>query len=92
MNPDWLFNLTGDTIDIQDNENDSDIEFDQHPDPVYDPKSTTVSRDSGIPLEYNMRNGSSGDYYDEENGYFYDTAWSAVVTEGKLIFSAHIRT
>ncbi|XP_066156284.1 A disintegrin and metalloproteinase with thrombospondin motifs 3-like [Euwallacea fornicatus] len=78
---DWLFNLTGDTIDIHGNESEGDIEFDYHHShrPDYDPHNP--GRDK-IPLEY-LRKGTLGEYGDEEqeNGYFYDTAWSAVITE-----------
>lgn len=92
LSADWLFNLTGDTIDIHGNESDADIEFDHHRFPISDGVDSTSpdkggSADAKIPLEY-LRKGSGGEY-DEENGYFYDTAWSAVITEGKLFL--HVR-
>ncbi|CAG9769262.1 unnamed protein product [Ceutorhynchus assimilis] len=85
LSADWVFNLTGDTIDIQGNESDPDIEFYHNPYPLADgadSKETDKPKteDSKIPLEY-LRNGSIGEY-DEASGYFYDTAWSAtVITE-----------
>ncbi|KAH1022499.1 hypothetical protein HUJ04_011892 [Dendroctonus ponderosae] len=75
---DWLFNLTGDTIDIEENYGDFDISSDHSINESND--SRYENADTEIPLEY-LRKAASGSY-DEENGYFYDTAWSAVITEG----------
>lgn len=76
---DWLFNLTGDTIDIDGNDDgDVDTDFDRSLNESSDSRQGYAETE--IPLEY-LRKGASGSY-DEENGYFYDTAWSAVITEG----------
>ncbi|KAL1491581.1 hypothetical protein ABEB36_012156 [Hypothenemus hampei] len=82
----WLFNLTGDTIDIQNDENDEvDIHINFHDSSGSRSKNDsgkTLDRDRKIPLENLRKNfGSYTGEYDEENGYFYDTAWSAVITE-----------
>ncbi|XP_018568687.1 A disintegrin and metalloproteinase with thrombospondin motifs 3 [Anoplophora glabripennis] len=81
--PQWLYNLTGDTIDIDDNAGD---ELEQ----VFD---EDISSSNGGEHDMNVTGGNSSpaeipvpfservnhreqlDY--EENGYFYDTAWTA---------------
>ncbi|KAF7281742.1 hypothetical protein GWI33_004301 [Rhynchophorus ferrugineus] len=78
--PDWMFNLTGDTFDILGNESDSDVDLDHHHHSgqgiVNETERKTDNGSTEIPMEY-LRGGSSGGY-DEENGYFYDSAWSAL--------------
>ncbi|XP_030754614.1 A disintegrin and metalloproteinase with thrombospondin motifs 2-like isoform X1 [Sitophilus oryzae] len=90
-NPDWLFNLTGDTFDIPGDDPDTDFElrrYQHHQDgplPASDVtslnKTLPENDESEIPLEY-LRKGPSAEgvdrRYDEENGYFYDSAWSAL--------------
>lgn len=83
--PDWLFNLTGDTIDIHGNESDVDLEFDHYrhdqsrDSDVTGSSKKNVNGELEIPMEYLSRGeGSTSGDDDEQNGYFYDSAWSAL--------------
>lgn len=84
-----MYNLTGDTIDIGDNEGD---EFDQ----VFDEDISSgngeerdmnvTGGDSSpfeIPVPFSGRGWHRGQLDYEENGYFYDTAWTPDSVQSK---------
>ncbi|KAG5862850.1 hypothetical protein JTB14_022455 [Gonioctena quinquepunctata] len=86
----WLFNLTGDTIDIDGDE--GDIEFKHGFEEENDPDPDTNEEDESITAGNQSTAGNSVQFHvgglhqeqfgDDEDGYFYDTAWSTNVLQG----------
>nr|XP_023012817.1 A disintegrin and metalloproteinase with thrombospondin motifs 2-like [Leptinotarsa decemlineata] len=87
----WMFNLTGDTIDIDSGEENIEFEhvFQEETDPFFEAedsrRETTEGNSStaGNSVPFYVGGWHREQFADDEDGYFYDTAWSANVVQAR---------
>lgn len=79
----WIFNLTGDTIDIEEDIETTEKFQEAEELTLFDPGTNGTEMTSIDDLNWGT---AKNDVYGggDENGYFYDTAWTANTLEGKI--------